>query len=80
MKDQGIAMSTYYHVQSALFDRRHWTLAKIDKFLMNWHLYPVKEVHFGKKYYKVVLKQQNPRKKYKRRKLKNGVILMMGIN
>lgn len=66
-------------VQAILFDRKYYSLNTIAKFLLKHHYQPIKELHFTKNYYRVRLKKPNHNKKYRTKKVKEGLKFIIEI-
>lgn len=60
-------------IQSILFNRNHWTIRTIVDMLYENEFVPIKQAHLTKNYYKVRLMNPSKDKKYRTKKINEGL-------
>ena len=66
-------------IQAILFDKHHWTFNKIAEFLVEHDFNPIKKMHITDNYYRIRLRKPNKTKKYRTKKINDGLKFIIEI-
>jgi hypothetical protein len=68
-----------HDLQSILFSRDIWTIREANSYLVHHQMFPKKDVHVTKSYYRYRLMDPKKYTNFYSKQLKNGITLVYGI-